>query len=198
MRLEKLAPLKEQAEVLEERLEEIGSHQAERVEIIQQALDPYAVSFVQDEGGNVITGEYGFPQRIIDEQVQVNWIQTYQNSASEDNYFDIGKEKITIRLGAWNGGQVYETQYQQNDKEEWELHPDSTIYDVSFSSDEILRFKFREKDRRENETGRVFEFELQRSPFDRHVRLTGDLLISVGKKVVRRGQFRAILFRKDG
>ena len=191
-----LAPLKGQAEALREGMLEANAYQMEKVGVVQQTLDPQAVSFVYDENGNKMTNEYGFPLRNVNEEAQVNWIKVYESSAGQDNYFDLNPEKPVIRLGSW-AGQAYETKYQQNDREEWELNPDSTIYDVSLSSDEILRFKFRERDSRGNETGRVFEFEIQATPFAQyHLRLIGDIFVLEGGEVVRRGQVKAILFGK--
>ena len=196
---EQLAPLNEQMAALRQSLEEVGANQLERVARIQELLDPLAVSLELDDEGNPVLSEYGFPYRNFNGQAQVNWFQTYTESAGTDNYIDLNQDKIMIRFGAWNGSQSYETVYQENDQGEWELSPDSTtIYDVSYSSTSgVLKFKFRERDHRENETGRVFSFILQRSPFDQHMRLLGDIIVSEGTDTVRGGQFKAILLRKE-
>ena len=190
-----LAPFEDQVKSIKEGLQEASAYQMEKAIVVQQTLDPQAFSLVYDEDGNEVTNEYGFSLRNLNDRAQVNWIKVYESGVSRDDYFDLNPEKIVIRLGYW-AGQVYETKYQQNDQEEWELHPDSTIYDVSLSSDEILKFKLRERDSQENETGRIFEFELQVSPFGQHLRLMGDLLVSEEGEVVRRGQFKVILLRQ--
>ncbi len=194
---EELAPLKKQEELVKKRLEKISAHQLKQVNLVQQLLDPQASSFVYDDDGNQLIDSNGFPKRIINNKAQVNWLKTYKETASQDNYFDLSHhEKIIIRLGHWDNGQFYETEYRQRDDHKWELHPNSSIYGVSFSSNNVLKFKFREKDLSGNETDRIFEFELQFSPFGEHARLIGDILISVGSQIVREGQFKAMFLHK--
>ena len=194
--MQKLKLLSEQEDALKEGVEEALAHQQEASRVTQHALDPHAVSFVLDENGQKILDKYGFPVRTIDEEAQVNWIKIYEEGIEQDNYFNISnEEKIDIRLGSW-AGRVYETKYQKNARGEWELLPSSTIYDVSFSSEKVLKFKLREKDHRENETGRIFELELELSRFGSNFRFTGDILVTVGGNIVRRGQLEAH-FRKN-
>ena len=198
MKKEQLASIKKLIKALERGLQEINANQIERVASIQQTLDPQAVSLVYDDNGDTLTNDFGFPQRIINEEAQINWMKTYQSSAGQDNYFDISEEKVTISLKGWDGSPaLYETKYQKSHSGEWELHPDSTIYEVSFSPDEVLKFKFKERDHNESDTGRIFEFILQRSPFDQHMRLMGDLAISVQGEIVRRGQVKIILLSQQ-
>ena len=190
----RLSVLKKQKQDLGKKLEEMMYNQVERVSTIQMALDPYAVSFEYDGDGNILLNEFGRPQKTINDEAQVNWIKVYQNSPGEDNEFDIGKERIVIRLGAWGEHRrEYKTTYQKNEQGQWELSPDSSIYDVNFSSDEMLKFKFQEKDVRENLTGRIFEFKLQRSPFGPLVRFAGDIVVTLGGRVMRRGQMKVLL-----
>ncbi|MCY4644454.1 MAG: hypothetical protein OXB88_07530 [Bacteriovoracales bacterium] len=189
---EELARIKERESALNDRLQRISAEQVERVARIQEALDPHAVTIQLDDAKNPILDSYDYPLRSLNEKAQINWIKTYQNTAAEKNIFEIDPQNIHIQLGEWNGSQVYKTHYLPQE-EGGGLHPDSSIYDVSFSSDEVLKFKFRERDERENETGRIFEFILQRSLFDRHVRFVGDILVTIRDEVVRRGQMKVIL-----
>ena len=191
-----LSGLKEEEALLQQNLDTMTAHQAERIARIQTALDPHAVIFQRDDDKNILYDHNNFPQRLIDEEAQVNWVKVYQNTAGAKNSFSLGPDRIEIRLGEWNGDQAYATRYQKTEGEQWELHPESTIYDVSLVN-EVLRFKFNETDSRGNLTDRIFEFTLQRTPFDRHIRLIGDMVITVGGEVVRRGQMKVILLAKE-
>ncbi|MCY4642988.1 MAG: hypothetical protein OXB88_00055, partial [Bacteriovoracales bacterium] len=191
---QKLTPLKDRQSSLEKYVKEALAYQQEAGMVVQEALDPQAVSYMLDENHRKVVDQYGLPVRNIDEGAQVNWIKVYKESTEKDNTFDLHGEKIVIRLGHW-AGQTYETLYRQNDPGEWTLHPESSIYDVGFSLEGVLTFKFRERDGRENETGRIFEFELQFSKFAGHFRLLGDIRVLVGEKVTRRGQLK-VFFRE--
>ena len=191
-----LSGLKEEESLLRQNLGTMTAHQAERIARIQTALDPHAVIFQRDDDKNILYDHNNFPERLIDEEAQVNWIKVYQNTAGAKNSFSLGPDRIEILLGEWNGGQAYATRYQKTERGQWELHPQSTIYDVNLIN-EVLRFKFNETDSRGNLTDRTFEFTLQRTPFDRHIRLIGDMVITVGGEVVRRGQMKMILLAKE-
>ena len=188
-----LAVLKKREEDLDQQLDEMSANRLKRVTAIQMALDPYAVSFEYDEDGDVLLNGYGDPKITINPKAQVNWLKVDQNSSGEDNELNIGEDRIDIRLGAWGAHhREYKTTYQKSEEGQWELSPDSSLYDVSFSSDEILKFKFREKDAMENLTGRVFEFQLQRSPFGPLIRFAGDIVVTLGGEVVRKGQMKVL------
>ena len=164
---EELAPLKKREKALQDQLDHLSEKQGEQVKAIQKSLDPQAV----------LTDD-------IDPLAQVNWVQAYQETAGQENLFDFSSEEIRIRLGEWGrSGRVYET--------------GSTIYDVSFSELSVLKFKFRERDEHDNETGRIFEFELQYSPFGPHSRLVGDMMVTVGGEVVRRGQMKVVFLTRQ-
>ena len=183
-----LAVLKKREKDLDQQLKEISANRLKRVTAIQMALDPYAASSESDEDVNVLLNG-GEPEITINPKAQVNWLKVDQNSSGEDNELKIGEDRIDIRLGAWGAHhREYKTTYRKSEEGQWELSPDSSLYDVSFSSDEILKFKFREKDAMENLTGRVFEFQLQRSPFGPLIRFAGDIVVTLGGEVVRKGQ----------
>lgn len=194
---EELQPLLDKEEEADNRLAEILIHQSERIGLVQENLDPHSVTLARDEDGEIILNSYGFPDRTVDSETQVNWIKTYETTADEKNVFDIRRKKITIKLGEWGeNAQSYETKYDEDEFGNFTLANDSEIYDVSLDGEDVVRFKFKEKDRRGNVTGRIYSFELQRSPFDIHVRLLGDIVVTYRGEVERRGQIKVILTKK--
>ena len=190
---QQLNPFKEKLAVLGDELLEINAQQLDKSQIIQQLLDPQAFSYVTDENGNILNNEYDLPMRTLDESKQVNYLKVYQASSSE-NSFDLTTERVQIQLGWWNNGQSYETLYTQDQNGNWNLSPESTIYDLTFSpSTGYLSFKFRERDDRGKETGQVFNFLLQKSSSQEYSLLVGDMILMTNEGVVlRRGQFKAI------
>jgi hypothetical protein len=180
-------------ELLQE-LIDITLNQANALENVQSALDPHAVSMsINDEGEEV---------RSIDERKQVNWIKTYDESATKSNVFNIEGAVVHLEFNDWGESSIsYKTSYQKDelgnikfDQEGVPLQTnDSDFSIVKVGAKDVIEFEMLEKDVRGNQTGRVYKFKLQKSFFDVHVRLLGDLQVIYQGKVERRGQMKLVL-----
>jgi len=199
---EELKPLNEDKRPLEDRLDAITTHQAEMLGRVQVALDPHAVSYPTDVDGNPTYNQYGHQNRSIDEEKQVNWLKTYTNTAGQSNLFNIEGNVIHIQFNEWGEDQAsYKTSYKRDEngkivfdkKGQPILAASSDFSFVKLGARDFIEFKMPEKDKRGNLTGRIFEFKLQRSPFDVHIRILGDVVVSYRGEVVRRGQMKILL-----
>jgi hypothetical protein len=175
-------------------LTDITLNQANALENVQSALDPHAVLMsVNDEGEEV---------RSIDEGVQVNWIKTYEDSATKSNVFNIEGAVIHLEFNDWGESSLsYKTSYQKDEEGNIKFDQkgvplqakESDFAFVKVGARDLVEFDMLEKDVRGNQTGRVYKFKLQKSFFDIHVRLLGDLQVVYQGKVERRGQMKLVL-----
>ena len=203
---EELGPLNEEKNPLLERLDAIITHQAEMIARVQTSLDPHAVSFDTDEDGNPTYNQYGHRNRRVNENAQVNWIKMYKDTAGQSNLFNIVGNVINIEFNEWGENQVsYKTSYEKDEagnikfdqNGEPILSKDSDFTFVKLGARDFIEFQMPEKDKRGNLTGRVYDFKLQRSPFDVHVRILGDMTVSYRGEVVRRGQIKILLTKEN-
>lgn len=203
---DQLAPLNEERKPLVERVDAIITHQAEMIARVQTALDPQAVTYDRDEDGNLTYDHYGFVKRKVNESKQVNWIKMYKDTAGQSNSFDIKGDVIHINFSEWGENKVsYKTSYKKDENgrivydENGQpvLESDSDFSLVKLGARDFIEFKMPEKDKRGNLTGKIYEFKLQRSPFDVHLRMIGDMTLTYQGKVERRGQIKILLTKNN-
>ncbi|MBT7609255.1 MAG: hypothetical protein HN576_05835 [Bacteriovoracaceae bacterium] len=189
-----LNPLLKAKDELLKVLTDITLNQANALENVQSALDPHAVVMgINDEGEEI---------RSIDESAQVNWIKTYDQSATKSNVFNIEGAVIHLEFNDWGESSLsYKTSYQKDeqgnilfDQKGIPLQAkNSDFSNVKVGARDVIEFEMLEKDVRGNQTGRIYKFKLQKSFFDVHVRLLGDLQVIYQGKVERRGQMKLVL-----
>jgi predicted nucleic acid-binding Zn-ribbon protein len=185
--------------------------QKEMLNRIQAGIDPQSVTKVLDAEGNQVVNEFGIKETEIDSQKQLHWVQTYDPAGTpRDKSHVIFKDGvIDIRFGEWGLDKIdYRTKFEKTEEGEIKrdsagkgiLAKDSDFYDIELDAKDVLRFKIREKNRFGNRTrqGSYLEFTLQRSAFEGHMRLVGDMFrYTPGVAEPERGQAKIFLVKKD-
>ena len=202
-----------EAKIAENRKEQdtMNFWQKEMLNRIQAGIDPQAIEKKYDEDENVIINEYGLEESEILASKQLHWIQTYDPAGTprDKNHVIFKNGVIDIRFGEWGLNKLdYSTKYEKDAEGNLildgngkpTLASDSDFYDISLDKKDVLRFKIREKDRFGNPTrqGSYLAFTLQRSEFEGHLRLVGDMFrYTPGVSEPERGQAKVFLVKKD-
>ncbi|MCO4793732.1 MAG: hypothetical protein KC493_08475 [Bacteriovoracaceae bacterium] len=184
---------------LQDESDNITTNQAKKLARVQSALDPQATVWMTDDQNRRVV-DY------VNESKQVNWIKTYENYAGEKNLFDIQGGYINIIFGEFGNNAIeYKTVFKKNDAGDVVLNTDGSpvmLAESDFSrmilaGNNIYEFDMLEKDMKGNRTGRVFEFKVETSPFAKHLKILGDVVVKYEGKVVRRGQTKIILTKAE-
>ncbi len=206
---EELRPLQAEVKIASREKNKKSLFQAEMLLRVQEALDPHAIQYeFEEDGVTAIFDENNFRKRYIVKDKQVNWIETYEETAKQSNTIRFEGHIIHIQFKHWGKFKThYQTSYQR-DGEGQVLFDDSggPLLDdrsdfvmVKQAASDVIEFHMLEKEINGELTGRVFEFKLQRAFFHLtpQVSLLGDIVVRDGDRVVRRGQTKIIFLQKE-
>lgn len=183
----------------QKKIDDIVLNQSQRVARVQAALDPQATVWrTDDENRRVVDS--------VKEDQQVNWVKLYSNYVGEKNSFDIKDGYIDIEFGEFGINAVgYKTVYLKDDSGNVQFNVDgsakmakeSDFSKMIYLGRNVYEFHMLEKDTNGNRTGRIYEFKLEKSPFDIHMKVLGDVVIKYNGAVERRGQIKIVLTKAE-